>query len=439
MRIVNAGRRALLGGLAAVAIIFALPVSANAQLAPTPTPYMGWNTYYGVGGGFNESTIKSVASSLTSSGLAQAGYKIVWLDFGWASGARDSNGNLTVDSAQWPDGMAGLTAWLHSQGLKAGIYTDAGTSGCSGQGVGSYGHFQQDANQFAAWGFDAVKVDFCGAGQTWNFQTPFDPRTLYGQFSSAVANNASGRSMILNVDDFWQPNAIASGDPTQANSSYDSYQWAPPLAQSWRTDTDIGGNGSIKFVNVLRNLRHDTGTATNASQPGIQSAAGPPGTPSASPLAWGHWNDPDYLGPGLSMTDTQAQSQFSMWAIVAAPLILGSDPRALSSTSITMLKNANVIAIDQDSLGVQGYLLSRTGTGQQVWVKPLASGGRAVALFNRGTSAAQITTSASATGLPAARRYQLFNLWTNQTTTTKSTITASVPANAVVLYRVTAG
>jgi alpha-galactosidase len=139
------------------------------------------------------------------------------------------------------------------------------------------------------------------------------------------------------------------------------------------------------------------------------------------------------------MTDTQAQSQFSMWAMVAAPLILGSDPRSLSSTSINMLINANVIAIDQDSLGVQGYLLSRTGTGQQVWVKPLASGGRVVALFNRGTSAAQITTSASAIGLPAARRYHLFNPWTDQTTTTKSTITASVPANAVVLYQVTAG
>src|SRR5205807_7392387 len=143
----------LLGGLAAVAIIFALPVSANAQLAPTPTPYMGWNTYYGVGGGFNESTIKSVASSLTSSGLAQAGYKIVWLDFGWASGARDSNGNLIVDSSQWPDGMAGLTSWLHQHGLEAGIYTDAGSSGCSGQGVGSRGHYQQDADAFAAWGF----------------------------------------------------------------------------------------------------------------------------------------------------------------------------------------------------------------------------------------------------------------------------------------------
>jgi alpha-galactosidase len=421
--------------VAAFAIIVGLPMSANAQLARTPTPYMGWNTYYGVGGNFNGSTIKSVASSLVSSGLAKAGYKIVWLDFGWASGQRDSAGNLIVDSTQWPDGMKGMTDWLHAQGLQAGIYTDAGTSGCYGQGVGSHGHYQQDANQFAAWGFDAVKVDFCGAGQTWLDQPPNDPRTLYGQFSDALANNASGRPMILNVCNFWAPGQINGTAPSFADSSWDAYSWAPAAAQSWRTDTDIGGSGSIQFVNVLRNLGHDTGTASNAAQPGIQTAAGPP-SPS---VAWGHWNDPDYLGPGLGMTDTQAQSQFSMWAMVAAPLILGSDPRSLSSTSINMLNNTSVIAIDQDSLGVQGYLLSRTGTGQQVWVKPLASGGRVVALFNRGTSAAQITTSASAIGLPAARRYHLFNPWTDQTTTTKSTITASVPANAVVLYQVTAG
>src|SRR5205807_1555773 len=141
--------------------------AANAQLATTPTPYMGWNTYYGVGGVFNESTIESVANSLTSTGLQAAGYKIVWLDFGWATGQRDSKDNLIVSSTQWPDGMSGLTSWLHNHGFEAGIYTDAGTSGCSGQGVGSYGHYQQDANQFAKWGFDAVKMDFCGAGQTW--------------------------------------------------------------------------------------------------------------------------------------------------------------------------------------------------------------------------------------------------------------------------------
>ena len=138
------------------------------------------------------------------------------------------------------------------------------------------------------------------------------------------------------------------------------------------------------------------------------------------------------------MTSTQAQSQFSMWAMVAAPLILGSDPRSLSSTTFNMLKNPRVIAIDQDSLGAQGSLVSQTSTGQQVWVKPLASGARAVALFNRGPSAQQITTSASAVGLPRASQYKLLNLWTNQASTSKGKISALVGPDAVVLYRVTA-
>ena len=130
-----------------------------------------------------------------------------------------------------------------------------------------------------------------------------------------------------------------------------------------------------------------------------------PGRPLPSPIAWGHWNDPDYLGPGLGMTDTQAQSQFSMWAMVAAPLILGSDPRLLSTTNLNMLENPRVIAIDQDSLGAQGYLLSQSGSAQ-VWVRPLAGGARAVALFNTGSSSQQISTRASAVGMPRARSVQ---------------------------------
>ena len=420
---------ALVTGLAALVAVLAIPVSsANATVATDPVPYMGWNTYYGVGGRFDEATIKSVAGSLISSGLAQAGYKIVWLDFGWATGARDSNGNLIVDSTQWPDGMSGLTSWLHARGLYAGIYTDAGTSGCSGQGVGSYGHYQQDVDQFATWGFDAIKVDFCGAGQEWLDQPPNDPRALYGQFSQAVA--AAPRSMILNVCNFWTPGQINGTAPSYADSSWDSFSWAPAVAQSWRTDTDIGFTGNIQFRSVLRNLDQDS-----APYPNIQDAAGPPGS---SGIAWGHWNDPDYLGPGLGMTSTQAQSQFSMWAMVAAPLILGSDPRSLSSTTITMLKNQRVIAIDQDSLGAQGSLVSQTSTGQQVWVKPLASGARAVALFNRGSSPQQITTSTSAVGLPRVSGYTLLNVWTNQTSTSKGKISALVQPDAVVLYRVTA-
>jgi hypothetical protein len=435
-------RRVVFACVAAVVVAVGMPVSSSAAVLAS-TPYMGWNPYYANLGSSDESTFESVANSLVSTGLQQAGYRIVWLDYGWASGARDSNGDLIISSTQWPDGMLGFTTWLHSHGFLAGIYTDAGTSGCSSSGVGSYGHYaagstnpySQDVNQFAAWGFDAVKVDFCGAGQEWHFQSPYDPRTLYGEFSSAVANNPSGRSMILNVCDFWAPGAEGGGLPSIADSSWDTYSWAPSVAQSWRTDTDIGFPNDVVFTNVLRNLDQDS-TSQTALQPTptIQAAAGPPGS---SGIAWGHWNDPDYLAPELGMSSTQAQSQFSMWAIVAAPLMLGSDPRTLSSATISMLENPQVIAIDQDSLGVQGSLLSRSGSGQ-VWVKPLADGDRAVALFNRGSGPLQISTTASAAGVPQASSYKLLNLWTNDTTTTTGDISANVPSDAVILYRVTA-
>lgn len=425
------GRRlaSFISGLVALVAVLAVPVSsAHATLATDSVPYMGWNTYYGVGGTFDEATIKSVANELISSGLAQAGYRIVWLDFGWATGKRDSSGNLIVSSTQWPDGMSGLTSWLHARGLYAGIYTDAGASGCTGRGVGSYGHYQQDVDQFANWGFDAIKLDFCGAGQEWSDQPPNDPRTLYRQFSQAVVG--APRSMILNVCNFWTPGQTNGASPSYADSSWDSFSWAPAVAQSWRTDTDIGYTGNIQFKWVLRNLDQDS-----TPYPTIQKAAGPPGS---SGIAWGHWNDPDYLGPGLGMTSTQAQSQLSMWAMVAAPLILGSDPRSLSSTSINMLENRRVIAIDQDPLGVQGWLVSQTSPGEQVFVKPLAGGARAVALLNRGSNSQQITTSASAVGLPRVSRYTLRNAWTNQVSTSFRNIGAPVPPDAVVLYRVTA-
>src|ERR1035441_7551165 len=186
------------------------------------TPYMGWNTYYGVGGVFDEQKIISVARALLDRGLAHAGYRIVWLDFGWASGQRDSHGELIVDRQQWPHGLAWLTAWLHARGLLAGIYTDAGTSGCNGEGVGSLGHYQQDRNPFAAWGFDAVKVDFCGAGQE-----SLRPKPAYDQFAKALANNASHRFMLLNVCNFWVPRQINARNAVYIRKGLEAHYYLP--------------------------------------------------------------------------------------------------------------------------------------------------------------------------------------------------------------------
>jgi alpha-galactosidase len=361
---------------------------------------------------FDQRTIVSVAQSLLARGLARAGYRVVWLDFGWADGTRDSGGNLIVSSQQWPNGLRWLTDWLHAHRLRAGIYTDAGPSGCYHRGVGSLGHYQQDADAFAAWGFDAVKVDFCGAGQAG-----LEPRPLYHRFARALRNNSSHRPMLLNVCNFWVPGQIDGTRPSFADSAYANALWAPRIAQSWRTDTDIGFTGDIRFQNVLRNLDHD------AAHP---KAAGR-----------GHWNDPDYLGPELGMTRSEAEAQFTMWAIVAAPLILGSDPRKLSPATIKMLTNRRVIAVDQDHLGRQGTVVRREGAGQ-VWVKPLRGGARAVALLNRGATAKRMTISPHATGVARAARYRIENLWTHRTFTTRGTISARVGPHAAVLYRISA-
>ncbi len=387
------------------------PLGASSRPVLAAVPYMGWNTYYGVGGVFDEGTILSVARSLLHRGLARAGYRIVWLDFGWATGQRDPHGEIVIDHRQWPHGLEWLTGWLHRHGLLAGIYTDAGTSGCHSQGVGSLGHYQQDADRFAAWGFDAVKVDFCGAGQAG-----LAPRPAYKRFAKALANNSSHRKMILNVCNFWVPGQINGTLPTLANSAYANYRWAARIAQSWRTDTDIGFTRDVQFTNVLRNLDHDAAHPT---------AAGP-----------GHWNDPDYLGPELGMTSSEARAQFSMWAILAAPLILGSDPRALSPATIGMLENRQVIAVDQDPLGIQGTVVDQEGSGQ-VWSKPLAGGRAAIALLNRGSQALRITTSAGKAGLRSAARYKVRDLWSGARSGTTGEISAEVPPDSVVLYRVT--
>jgi alpha-galactosidase len=335
------------------------------------TPYMGWDTYFALGGNYSESTILAQASQLISLGLEKRGYRYVWLDVGWWHGTRAADGEITVSPKQWPRGLAWLTRTLHAAGFLVGLYTDAGPDGCGGAGQGSYGHYQQDVNTFAAWGFDAVKVDFCGGAE-------------HGLLDE---------------------------------SAFDSYTFGPSVGNSWRTDTDVGLPGNVPFTDVLRNMDAD------AAAP---QAAGP-----------GHWNDPDYLAPGQGMSATQFRSQLSMWAMLAAPLMVSANLEKLGSASLTALENSEVIAVDQDPGGVQGTLLSSAGAGQ-VWVKPLIDGSRAVALLNRGASATRIETSASAVGLAPAASYGVRDLWTHTSSSTAGAIAAEVPADGTVLLRVSA-
>ncbi|HYM44733.1 MAG TPA: glycoside hydrolase family 27 protein [Solirubrobacteraceae bacterium] len=395
---------ALIGVLAA-----ASPPSASGAAALAPTPYMGWDTYFALGARYSEATVLEQASALIGSGLQRDGYRYVWLDVGWWQGQRDARGQIVVNRTQWPHGMRWLASTLHAAGLRAGLYTDAGREGCGGTNQGSYGHYQQDANTFAAWGFDAVKVDFCGG-----VRLHLSPRKAYTSFHEAILHDSPHRPMLLSICDFLEPGQFR-GDPAFGGSAFSSYTFGPSVGNSWRTDTDVGSPGYVLFETVLRNLDAD------ATHP---EAAGP-----------GHWNDPDYLGPDQGMTDAQFRTQFSMWAMLAAPLMISADFTQMSPASLEAVADREAIAIDQDPAGTQGRLLSSAGESQ-VWVKPLSDGSRAVALLNRGPGAVTIATSAAAVGMAPAPSYSLRDLWTHTTTATAGAIAAEVPGESTVLLRV---
>jgi alpha-galactosidase len=342
-----------------------------------PTPYMGWNTYFGLGGDPTEAEVRSVADFLVSSGLRDAGYQYVWVDGNWAAPTpRDAAGQLVANPAQFPSGMAALAGYIHARGLKAGIYTDAGPYIAGQCGLGSNGHYQDDVDQFAAWGFDALKADWlCGRA------AGLDPETSFRQLADAVHH--SPRPMLLNIC-----NPVSSdwggGPYTPQQLSTWTYTYAPTVADSWRTYTDVGLVDSTpqwQYQWVLRNMD------VNAYHP---AATGP-----------GHYNDPDYLlpmrpvpGGGYEMTLDESKTQLGMWAMMSAPLIIGSDPRGLPAPMLAALRNPEVIAVDQDPLVRQGVKVADTGSGAQVWSKVLTgSGHRAVALLNRSDTAESITVN----------------------------------------------
>ena len=371
---------------------------------------MGWDTYFAFGAHYSEATVLRQASQLISLGLARQGYRYVWLDVGWWQGARDPSGQIHVGHAQWPHGLAWLARTLHAARLLVGLYTDAGLDGCGGAGQGSYGHYQQDVDTFAAWGFDAVKVDFCGGAEDH-----LNSASAYAAFHAAIEANASHRRMLLSVCDFLQPGQYAEGQPTLGDSAFSSYTFGPSVGNSWRTDTDVGAPGHVSFADVLRNMDAD------AAQP---QAAGP-----------GHWNDPDYLGPDQGLSAAQFRTQLSMWAVLAAPLMISDDLTRIGAASLAAVANGEVIAIDQDPAGVQGTLVSSGGEGQ-VWVRPLADGSRVVALLNRGSSTVRIRTSARSVGMAPAARYLLRDLWRHTTRSSSGAITADVPPQSTAMLRV---
>ena len=325
---------ALVGGLALIACGLALSAGSVDALpvvdVPAATLYMGWDSAYALAS-LSEAQILAQADRLKRSGVEADGYRLIWLDAGWWQGGRNAAGKIAVSRTQWPHGIAWLAATLHANGFELGLYTDAGATGCGGQS-GSLGHYQQDIDTFAAWGVDAIKVDWCGGSAAG-----LNPATQYGQIHQAILANASHRPMLLDICNFLQPGQRVAGIPSFAQSAFFSYSFGPADASSWRTDTDLGSRRAVSFTSALRNLDAD------ATEP---QAAGP-----------GHWNDPGYLSPDQGMSAAQFRTQFSMWAILAAPLMISDDMTRISGVALATVAEKGVIAIDQDPAGIQGWLV----------------------------------------------------------------------------------
>jgi alpha-galactosidase len=341
--------------------------SVSAGLAFTPP--MGWNSWNKFGCDVREELIRGTADAMVKSGMKDAGYQYVVIDDCWQV-SRDRDGNIVADAQRFPSGIKALADYVHSAGLKFGIYSDAGDKTCAGRPA-SLGHEYQDARQYAAWGVDYLKYDWCNTSTQ-------DARAAYALIRQAL--NASGRPIILSICEWGTAKPWLWGNEVGGNL--------------WRTTGDITDqwngkkNCSLGMLTILD------------LQVGLDSFAGP-----------GHWNDPDMLEVGNGgMTDTEYRSHFSLWSILSAPLIAGNDLRNMRPEIREILTNKDVIAIDQDPLGSEGKRV-RKDEDAELWVKQLKDGSRAVVLLNRGSAQKEITANWNEVGYPDRVSAAVRDLW----------------------------
>ena len=399
---------------ARVAILFASSLfvaSLGAQEPPAPrlalTPPMGWNSWNKFACNVSEQLIRETADAMVRTGMRDAGYVYVNIDDCW-HGTRDSLGFIRADSTRFPSGIRALSDYVHARGLKLGIYSDAGSKTCGGR-PGSRGYERQDALTYAKWGVDYLKYDWCHTEE-------LRAHGAYLTMHDAIA--ATGRPIVLSICEW------GTDKP---------WEWGPKVGQLWRTTGDItacfdcidthGGQwNSFGVVQILD------------KQEGLRRYAGP-----------GHWNDPDMLEVGNGLTPSENRAHFSMWSMLAAPLMAGNDVRAMAPDVATVLMNRDVIAIDQDSLGVGAFRYSANDS-LEVWFKPLAGGDWAMAVLNRGTTPRRFSfdfsresVSDSLSNRRAAfgtARYQLRDLWMKKEIgTTQKPLMTTIPAHDVLMLR----
>jgi alpha-galactosidase len=379
------------------------------------TPQMGWNSWNKFGQNISEELIKQQADAMVAEGLVDAGYIYLNIDDCW-HGERDADGFVQPDPRTFPSGMHALSDYVHARGMKIGIYSDAGRRTCAGR-TGSYGHEYQDALQYARWGIDYLKYDWCNTEN-------INPRGAYTLMRDAL--RAAGRPIFFSMCE-WGTNQ--------------PWEWAADVAHSWRTTGDITARFSGNAPQ--RGWGQSVLQIIDQNAP-LRKYAGP-----------GHWNDPDMLEVGNGMSVNEDRAHFTMWCMMAAPLILGNDLSNMTDETRAIILNKEVIAIDQDRLGVQG-LRYKSEDDIEYWFKPLVDGDWAFCILNRTEEPADLTidwqdfnlTDDEVSGLSTSFdriTYTVKDLWNtsvntgrrNRIVTTAKPVSVTVPGHDVILYRLT--
>ena len=398
---------AVLGVMVAL-LAGAVPGEAQKFKGLALTPPMGWNSWNKFGCNVDERMIRETADAMVSSGMRDAGYRYVVIDDCW-HGERDSLGFIHPNSLRFPSGMKALADYIHAKGLKFGIYSCAGDSTCAGH-PGSRGHEYQDALIYASWGVDYLKYDWCHTNGL----------SAVGAYTTMRnALRAAGRPVVFSLCE-WGDNA--------------PWLWGRDIGHLWRTTGDI----SPKFDGEVN---HGTWSSWGVMKivemrAGIRSYAGPD-----------HWNDPDMMEVGNGMSVAEDRAHFSLWCMMAAPLIAGNDLRSMGKETAGILTNREVIAVDQDSLGIQGYRFD-TKDSLETWVRPLAHGDWAVCFLNRSglgkavnhdwSTMVVVDTLSKRTLDTAGKRYLIRDLWAQKDRgTTRRSFTAEIPSHDVVMLRLT--
>lgn len=395
--------------IALISCIYATMAQKYEGLADTPP--MGWSSWNTFAGNINEELIRNIADKMVETGLRDAGYVYLNLDDCW-HGPRDEDGFITADPKRFPSGIKALADYVHSKGLKFGIYSDAGRKTCAGR-PGSFGHEYQDALQYARWGVDYLKYDWCESED-------INPKGAYNLMRDAI--RAAGRPILFSICEWGQSKP---------------WLWAAETGHMWRTTGDIYNcfdcidqHPGWRAYGVLQILD---------MQEGLRKYAGP-----------GHWNDPDMLEVGNGQTQSEDRAHFSMWSMLAAPLILGNDIRNMSEETKSIIMNKEVIAINQDRLGVQGLRFKKED-GLEFWFKPLEGGSWAFCILNRNNEPRTYTINWSDFNLTDEEvsnlstnfdtiNYKIYDLWQHKSIgTTRKQMKKSKPitiqGHDVVMYK----